>query len=241
MTFLEAVNRVLRQEAILMGDDDDLTSFSDTQHAATSTLAQIAVQSQLADLVSDGYLPYEDKTGTLTCTTARVYNLASDFQTFIENFFEELDDSSEASGTRIMLYPGKEHQLRAEFPYYRENTGTPIYFYPTGGTSKSIGLFPVPNSDYSGKVLRYYYEADVNVSVETDTVPFTTTTEAQVFVRMCARHFKYLRSTPDVREGLFPQGIASDPVISQARATLMGLLNPLPPARHYGKRYSRSG
>jgi hypothetical protein len=241
MTFLEAVNRVLRQEAILMGDDDDLTSFSDTQHAATSTLAQIAIQSQIADLVSDGYLPYEEKTGVVTATTARTYDLASDFQTFIELFFDELDDADEAIGTRITKYPGGEKQLRAEFPYYRENTGTPTHFYSTGGTTKSIGLWPVPDSTYSGTELRYYYEADVNVSVETDTVPLTTTTEAQVFVRMCARHFKYLRLTPEVREGLFPQGISNDPVILQARSTLLGLINPEPPSRHYGKRYSRTG
>ncbi len=50
MTFLEAVNRVLRMEGIILGDDDDLTSFSDTQHAATQSMARIAIQSQLADL-----------------------------------------------------------------------------------------------------------------------------------------------------------------------------------------------
>ena len=238
MTFLEAVNRVLRQEAILMGDDDDLTSFTNTQHAATSTLAQIAIQSELATLVSDGYIPFEEKTATVTLVTStRTYSLASDFQTFQENFMERVDSGGVAVGERIFLYPGNESQLRKEFYLYRSNEDTPIHFYTTGGTAKTVGFSPVPNSDVNGYLYRYYYEGDVNVSLTTDTVPFVSTTEAQVFVRMAARHFKYLRSTPQIREGLFPQGIDSDPVILQSRATLMGLLNPISPARHYGKRY----
>jgi len=240
MTFLEAVNRVLRQEAILMGDDDDLTSFTQTQHAATSTLAQIAVQSELSTLVSDGYIPFEEKTATITLVTStRTYSLAADFQVFIEKFMDKVDGSGVTQGTRITLYPGNEPALRKDFQLYRETEGNPIYFYTTGGTAKTIGFSPVPSSDVNGDLYRYYYEADVNVSVTTDTVPFVTETEAQVFVRMCARHFKYLRSTPQIREGLFPQGIDNDPVITQSRATLMGLLNPIKPSDHYGKRYSR--
>lgn len=240
MTFLEAVNRVLRMESILMGDDDDLTSFTETQHAATSSLAQIAIQSELATLVSDGYLPFEEKTAEVTLVTStRTYTLASDFQTFIENFFEKLESSAgPAEGYRIYLYPGNEPRLRKDLNRYRDDEGNPIHFYTTGGTAKTIGMWPVPNSDVNGNIYRYYYEADVNVAVIGDTIPVATTTEAQVFVRMCARHFKYLHASPPVREGLFPNGVDSDPVIVQARATLMGLLNPIRPNRRYGKTYS---
>lgn len=239
MTFLEAVNRVLRIENILMGDDDDLTSFTETQHAATGTMAQIAIQSELATLVSDGYIPFEEKAAELTLVAStRTYTVASDFQTFIENFFEKLSGASgTAEGHRILLYPGNEPQLRKDQHSYRDNEGTPIHFYTTGGTAKTVGLWPIPGSDADGDVYRYYYEADVNVSLTTDTIPMVTTTEAQVFVRMCARHFKYLHATPMVREGLFPNGIASDPVIVQARATLMGLLNPIQTRKRYGKMY----
>jgi len=149
-------------------------------------------------------------------------------------FMEELDDSSEASGTRITIYKGGETQLRADFPRYREDQSTPLYFYPTGGTNKTIGLFPVPDA---AKTYRYYYEADVNVTVATDSLPFVTTTEAQVFVRMAARHFKYLKASAAAREGLFPRGIDSDPVILHARSTLMSLLRQLPDNKTYGKRY----
>lgn len=234
MTFLEAVNRILRIEGIIQGDDDDQTSFSQTQHAASMSLAQIAVQSQIADLVAGDILPYERTSATLTTTAGtRTYSLASDFQTLEELFFEELD-GTEASGTRVVHYKGGEEQLRADFSRYQEDRGNPIYFYFTGGTSKTIGLSPVPESS---KSYRYYYQRDVNVSNASDELPFVTVTECQTFVRMCARMFKYLRATPQVREGLFPAGVERDPVILEARSTLSALLNPLPDKKHYGKRY----
>jgi hypothetical protein len=235
MTFLEAVNRVLRLEGIIMGDDDDLTSFTDSQHAATSSLAQISIQAQLADLISDGYIPYENAVATITTSAdTRTYALATNFQRFQELFMERLNALSEAEGSRVFYYKGGESQLRKDDPQYRETQGNPICFYPVGATSKTIGLWPVPEETVT---YRYYYEADVAVSVVSDSLPFVTATEAQTFVRMAARHFKYLKATPQVREGLFPKGIESDPVILQCRSTLMGLLYPLPDKTKYGKYY----
>ena len=48
MDFVGAVNRLLRLNAIITGDDDNITTFSDTQHAAAISLAQIAIQDELA-------------------------------------------------------------------------------------------------------------------------------------------------------------------------------------------------
>lgn len=234
MTFLEAVNRVLRMEGIILGDDDDLTSFSDTQHAATQSMARIAIQSQLADLVSDGYIPYENSSATLTTVAGtRTYALATDFQRFQELFMVEYDDANEPT-QKILCYPGGESQLRKDYERYQEDQTTPNWFYPLAGSSKQIGFYPVPDA---AKTYRYYYEADVSVEVATDTLPFVTRTEAETFCRMAARHFKYLKSSPQVREGLFPNGIEGDGVINAARSTLVGLLNPLPEKRSYGKRY----
>ena len=238
MTFLEAVNRILRLEGVIQGDDDDLTSFSDTQHAATSSLAQIAVQAQIADLMSDAIIPYERKSATITTSAStRTYSLASDFQNIEERFMDEEDGSGNVQGTRLIHYLGGEAQLRRNDMKYRETSGTPINFYFPGGTSKTVAMYPVPTAAI---VYRYYYEADVSVSVTTDTIPFVTTTEAETFVRMAARHFKYLKASPQVREGLFPQGVEKDQVILAAKASLIGLLNPLPRHRRYGKRYGRA-
>ena len=221
-----------------MGDDDDQTSFSQTQHAAAMSLAQIAIQAELADLVSGEIIPYELTDATITTVAGtRTYALNSSFLTLQELYMEELDSSSEASGSRITHYKGGEKQLRADFPRYREDQGRPIFFYFIGGNSKTVGLTPVPSEVLT---YRYYYQSDVNVSVETDTIPMVTETEAQTFIRMAARHFKYLKASAVVREQLFPNGISQDPVILQARSTLMGLMNPLPVKTHYGKRYART-
>ena len=235
MTFLEAVNRVLRLEGVIMGDDDALASFADSQHAATSTMAQLSIQAQLADLIADGFIPFEDSSATITTVAStRTYTLATDFLRMQENFLEQ-ESSGSASGTRVGLYPGGEKQLRKDDATYREITSLPIYFYPVGGTTKKLALYPVPNSVLT---YRYYYEADVSVSVTSSTVPFASEIECQTFVRMAARHFKYLKASATTREQLFPQGVEKDPVILHCRSTLMELMNPLPVRAKYGRRYA---
>ena len=47
MDFIAAVNRVMRINTIIKGDDDNITTFSDTQHAASISLAQISIQDEL--------------------------------------------------------------------------------------------------------------------------------------------------------------------------------------------------
>lgn len=221
-----------------MGDDDDQTSFSQTQHAASVSLAKIAIQAQLSDLVSEAIVPYERADTTFTTVNAtRTYTLISGFQTLQEIFMEEIDEDGEVNGTRIIHYPGGESQIRADFPRYQEDVGKPIWFYFIGGNSKTIGLSPVPDGAYTW---RYYYESDVSVSTESDVLPFVNTTEAETFVRMCARHFKYLKASAPVREQLFPAGVEQDPIIIGAKSTLMGLLYPLPRKERYGKHYART-
>jgi hypothetical protein len=161
--------------------------------------------------------------------------LAADFQRFQELFIDKLD-SNGAPERRVLAYPGGESQLRKDFDKYREDVGDPIWFYPIGGSAKTIGLYPVPEASTAG-TYRYYYEADVSVETASNVLPFVTRTEAETFCRMAARHFKYLKASPQVRDALFPQGVEGDPVINGARSTLVGLLNPLPDKKSYGKRY----
>lgn len=233
MTFLEAVNRVLRLEGVIMGDDDDLTSFSDSQHAATGSMARLAIQAQLADLISDQTIPFEKTQDTITtAASTRTYSLASDFIRFQNAFIEKVENSQVT--TKVPAYPGGETQLRLDDGTYQETYGSPIYFYSIGGTTKQVGLYPIPDAVYT---YRYYYEKDVMVSVSSDSIPFASETECQTFVRMAARHFKYLKATSQVREGLFPQGIDKDPVILHARSTLSELMHVLPARTKYGKRH----
>lgn len=234
-TFVEAVNDVMVLDGILAGDDDTITSFSSTQHVASIRFAKRAIQQELAALVADETIPYERTSSTLTVST-RLVSLPSDFIRFQDErpWLHETDSGGVAKGNWIIEYPGGEERLRRVDIRYQENQGKPTYFYWPGGSTKQLGFYNVPDATY---YYRIYYEKDVSVTAESDTVPFVTATEVATFVEMAARRFKYLRSSPEVREGLFPQGLASDPVINEARTKLLQLLRHKPARTMYGRRF----
>lgn len=235
-TYLTVVNDILAVDGIIFGDDDAITSFSDTQHVASIRLAKQAVKQELAALVSDQLIPYEKTSATLT-VSARTADLASDFIRMQDEspWLVETDASDVSKGTYISEYPGGEPLLRKNDLNYRENTGKPTYWYWVGGTAKTLGFYTVPSTTY---YYRYYYEKDVSVTNETDTVPFVTTTEVNTFVEMAARRFKYLRTSPTLREQLFPGGLARDQEILDARSTLTQLMRYKPARSTYGRRHS---
>lgn len=234
-TFVTAVNDVLVLDGILAGDDDTITSFDSTQHVASIRFAKKAIQQELAALVADETIPYERTSNTLTVAT-RLVSLPSDFIRFQDErpWLYETDSAGVAKGNWIIEYPGGEEKLRRVDVRYHENQNKPTYFYWPGGTTKQLGFYNVPDSTY---YYRIYYEKDVSVTDESDTVPFTTATEVATFVEMAARRFKYLRSSPEVREKLFPQGLAGDSVINESRTKLLQLLRHKPPRTMYGRRF----
>lgn len=235
--FVSVVNDVLISEGIISGDDDEVDSFSSTQHVASIRLAKKAVQQEIAGLVADTLIPYE-KTDAILTVTARTAALSSDFVRLQDEipWLIETDVAGTATGTWITEYPGGEERLRKIDIRYREVEAKPFHWYWVGGTSKTIGFYPTTPS---GDTLyyRYYYEKDVSVANESDTVPFVTDTEVNTFIEAAARRFKFLYITPTVREQLFPQGLAKDPVILQARNTLTQLLRHEQPRTRYGRRF----
>lgn len=233
--FVSVVNDLLVTESIISGDDDAISAFSDTQHVASIRLAKKAVQQELAALISDQLIPFEN-TSAIMAVSARTAALSTDFVRMQDEipWLVETNAAGVSSGNFILEYPGGEARLRKADINYRENTGKPSYWYWVGGTAKTLGFYTVPETTY---YYRYYYERDVSVSAESDTVPFVTQTEVNVFVQAAARRFKYLKSSPAVREGLFPSGLSADPVILESRATLAQLLRYKPPATSYGRSY----
>ena len=234
-TFVEAVNDVMVVDGILAGDDDAITSFGSTQHVASIRFAKRAIQQELAALVADETIPYE-RTSDVITVSARLVTLPSDFIRFQDErpWLYETDSGGTEKGNWIIEYPGGEERLRRVDTRYRINPGKPTYWYWPGGTTKQLAFYNVPDGTY---YYRFYYEKDVSVTDESDTVPFTTATEVATFVEMAARRFKYLRSSPEVREGLFPQGLAADSVINESRTKLMQLLRHKPPRTMYGRRF----
>ena len=239
-TFLDTVNRVMRINTVIGADDDDLTSFDDTQHVATLQIAKIAIQSTLTELTSDRIIPYEEADGTITTvgsdtlsSATRVYDLPADFIRFKgeKPFLLKLDASSNSENTVVNEYPGGEEKLRRSILDYREQLGEPRWFYLINSTTKKIGLYHVPNADNNGTVYRFPYEKSVYVTLAADTMPFTTQQEADAFADMAARRFQFMFTKQPI------EGLEFDTVYKRGKANLTQLLRKTNPSSNYGYSY----
>lgn len=234
MTFLEMVNRMLRQNGIIRGDTDPLTSFSDTNHASTSQIAQIAVQSEISELSSRGLLPYQHTIqATLTMVAGqRSYSLPAAFIQLWGDppFFLDLTQNY-----RIFEYPGGEDQLRNDVITYRTQAGAPLWFYFELGQTQKVSFFPVPDSSVAGRTPYYDYEASVNVLLSSDTIPLPTVDQQYAFCDMVVRRFKLLF------EGKIDTPVDTDPIYREARARLYALIKGKQPSGKYGAVYVGGG
>lgn len=228
MDFVTGVNRLLRLNTIIKGDDDNITTFSDTQHAAAISLAQISIQDEITDLVSDQLIPYEKTSATIALVSGtRTYALASDFVRFYGDrpiFYDSTDNR------HIYEFNGGVDNLRHLINDYTTQSGYPNYWYWNDTTTKQVGFFQVPDSTVNGRSLSYDYEKSLNVTVTTDTLPFHTDQEAYAFCQCAARRFKYLF---DSVEG----NLEEDVTYMSAKTRLTNLMNYKNPTNRYGNRY----
>jgi hypothetical protein len=230
MDFITGLNRLLRINGVIRGDDDALTTFSDTQHSADIQMAQIAIQDELSEIVSERLIPYEKTTTTISLTTStRTYALASDFIRFYgdrPSFYDSTDN------VRIYEYSGGENSLRDQIYTYKTDEGAPTWWYWDDTTTKKVAFFNVPNSTYNLRSLSYDYEKDVSVLLTSDTLPFHNTIEANAFIQAAARRFYFMISNQ-------PQGLLTeDATYQNAKARLYSLLKPTNPSKYYGHSYS---
>ena len=212
-------------------DDDDITSFSSTQHAATISLARQAVQHVVNDLISDSFLFPEDAQGHISASAStRTYNLASDFVRFqgTDPFFQHLTGviGTAADGQFLIEYPGGENRLKKDIPAYTTQTGTPVWYYFTA--DQQVGLYPIPDSS---SVYRYDYEKDVMPESESDRLPVHSKQMSYSFVDMAARLFGLLFTRQPI------DLIEQDVIYKRAKAALFALNRKADPINKYGFRY----
>lgn len=232
-TFLQAVNRILRLNAVIRGDTDTVSSFSDTQHNASLNLAIVATQNELIRLVSDRLIPAERVTsGTITTVAnTRTYTLASDFTRFYGN--PHFYDSS--ANRQIYEWPGGLEKLQIEIYTYATDTGSPDWWYWEPGDTKQVGFFQIPSD--SGTVLSYEYEGSVLISLVTDNLPFHNDEENYMFIEMAARRFKFLFE--DVKNELDIQSVLErDGTYRSSKAALLNLIRGTKPKRSYANHYA---
>lgn len=222
MTFLEAVNRIMRTNGLIKGDDDDVVSFDDVQHNAAINLAMIATQDEVNDLASDRIIPYEFASSSIsTVANTRTYSLPTDFVRFYGNPARLYY----ATGNRF-IFSRDRNDLEREVFNFKTQYGEPNWWYWEPGTTKMIGFYQVPNAV---RTYTFDYEKSVAVSVETDTLPFHTDGEAQAFCQCAGRRFKALFEDTDV-----DKFILKDPTYQTARARVMNLIKGQNPTTRYG-------
>ena len=233
-TFIDGVNRVLRNNTIIAHDDDDLTTFTDTQHKSSSYLARQAIQDTITELSADKLLPLEEATDTITLLESiRVYSLASDFVRFQGEapFFLELDGSGNSANRVIHPYPGGRDRLRREVLDYKSVEGTPNYFYHPTSSTKQVAFYQIPNSSYNNVQLSYDYEKSVYPTSEADTLPFVNDQESHAFLSMASRRFQFLFAKQPIDD------LEKDALYRAAKASLLNLTKDCYPNTRYGYDY----
>lgn len=228
-TFVDGVNRLLRINNIITGDDDNISDFTDTQHAASISLAQIAIQDELSEIVSERLIPYEKASATISLVTStRTYALETNFVRFYgahPSFYDSTDN------IRIYEYKGGEDALRDHDYQYKTTEGSPSFWYWHSTTTKQVAFYSVPNSTYNSRSLQYDYEKSVMVSLYSDTLPFINNEEYFAFTQAAARRFNFMRMDK-------PQGeLALDTTYSNAKARLYAFLRETNPGKYYGYGY----
>jgi len=229
MTFLSAVNRLLRITTLMQWDDDDITSFSQTQHGASITLARQAIQHVTNDLVGDNFLFPEEMRDTITtAANTQKYALASDFVRFKDKapWFQQTD-SGIPNSQFLSEYPQGEAALKKQVPKYETDTGTPQWYYFTD--DQEVGVYPVPDSVL---IYRYDYQKDVMPENESDSLPVQSEQMAYAYVDMSVRVFTFLFSQQPITD------FSQDVVYNRAKAALMALNVKEPPLNKYGFRYA---
>ncbi len=224
-TFLDAVNRVLRSATLIRGDDDDVTTFSDTQHSANLNLARIAIQDELTELTSDSMLDLEFFAATLSTTNGvRVYDLPADFIRF------EGDAFFYKSSSNFILteYPGGRRALKRSIYDYKSQTGDPHWWYWEPSAKKRIGFYQVPNGMYT---YDFDYQRSVYVTAEIDELPFHNQEEADTFCQMAGRRFKYLFERAENLQTV----LGNDAMYQNAKSRLYNLMRPTPSRQAYGR------
>jgi len=227
-SFLNGVNRLLRINNIIKGDDDNITTFDDTQHASDIELAQLAIQDELGEIVSERLIPYEKTSDSISLVTGtRTYSLASDFVRFFG--YGTFYDATE--NVRIFQLKGGEEVLQVTDYSYTTSQGYPNWWYWDNTTTKSVGFYLVPSASLNGRSLSYDYEASVDVTTETDTLPFHNNEEYYAFIAMAARRFRFMLT--DQEQGLLTQ----DATYNNAKARLYNFIRPTNPSQFYGFSY----
>lgn len=234
ITFVQCVDRMLRRNGLYGSDSNSVSAFTGTAYDSAITVAKLAVQDELTELVADRVIPREGHTsGTITtAANTRVYSLPSDFI----RFYGRAQMRNASKNRWIEEYVGGLSQLQSDIINWDDQRGEPLFWYfePATTTSRGIGFYQTPNDVY---LISYEYEKSVLVTNASDQLPFTTTEEGYAFAEMAARRFKLMYEPAKSVQDLVTL-LQSDGTYKSAKSRFLQINKGRNPVNQYGASYA---
>lgn len=169
-TFLEAVNATLKETRIIAGSAGELTTFTDSARQADIDLMLKSWNDVLRFMRRFGIFTGETAESTITLATGvDGYSLASDYERMVGN---PIDGTNKQE---LWPYPGGFLQLRSDRKDRSDYKGLPRNWV-INPTSGELEIDTQPTSSEDGRVYTYVYEKTIELTLITDTFPFSNET-----------------------------------------------------------------
>lgn len=169
-SLLDCVNETMTRLKQIQGDQDVLTSLTDSSRQIWIDIAVQVINEGIDTLYDASSIPKPQELSETPITLTlneREYSLPTDL---VQLRWPGLD---ETNGMFIFEYPGGYQQLRIDQPRPDSGyEGTPIYGV-LNPSNDNLRLDHRPTAKDVGKVYIFEYDKDLVLTAATDTVPFT--------------------------------------------------------------------
>ena len=198
ITFLDAVNRVLKRTSVIQGDSGDLSSFVESSKQVDIDVCiqvwnEITQQAYSLEAFSagigEGSITLVTATTSATdCIAPREYALATDFEAFTGSN-ENVRILRNQDETNILHeYPGGFEQMKADQALATITTSRPLR-YTINPIRNCIEIDSNPAAEDSGDEYKYLYDRRISLTATSDLFPYSDTA-LEAFVPAVAQLWK---------------------------------------------------
>lgn len=166
-TLLNCVNDLFKMAELTAGDQDALTTLTDSARQHDIDACVIAVNQTIDEMYStiDEARPQQQASSTITLVSGqRNYTLATNF---VRLHFPLIDRTNTQY---INQFSGTYDDLLEIDPEV-DDTGVPMWAV-IRPTDSALYVYPTPTSAENGNVYTYQYDADTELTAAASTVPF---------------------------------------------------------------------
>lgn len=185
-TLLDGVNEVLKRVKIVQGDNGELTTLTDSARQ-TYIDSCIQIWNEIIDelyMMASKPKPNQTDEKQITLAANKREYLLNDSLTRLHWPLRD-----ETNGQFIYEYPGGYMEMRSDQAFPDNYTGVPSYgaFNPDNG---KLYLDRIPTSSEAGRIYKYTFEKDMELTAATDTFPFKNVV-FRALVPAAAEKWKY--------------------------------------------------